>query len=51
MDNGWYVVYILMCFLNGALYASMGHNLFNSWQFWVGMFVPILSYIAGTNRC
>lgn len=50
MDNGWYVVYILMCFLNGAVYTSMDHGI-TSWQFWVGMFVPILSYIAGTNRC
>lgn len=50
MDNGWYVVYILMCCLNGFLYGTMGHTI-NSWQFWVGLFIPILSYIAGTNRC
>ena len=49
MNNGWYVVYILMCGLNGVLYGTMGHA-FNSWQFWVGLFIPILCYIAGTNR-
>lgn len=48
--DGWYVVYMLMCFLNSALYVSMGYHLFNSWQFWVGLFIPILCYIAGTNR-
>ena len=50
MDNGWYVVYILMCCLNGFLYGTMGHTI-TSWQFWVGLIIPILSYIAGTNKC
>ena len=51
MSNGWYVVYILICCLNGFLYATMGHSPLNSWQFWVDLFIPILSYIAGTNKC
>lgn len=49
MNNGWYVVYIVMCALNGVLYGTMGHTI-TSWQFWVGLFIPILCYIAGTNH-
>lgn len=47
--NGWFVVYVLMCALNGLLYATMGYSI-NSWQFWVSLFIPALCYIAGTNR-
>lgn len=47
--DGWYVVYIIMCALNGLLYATMGRTI-TSWQFWVSLFIPVLCYIAGTNR-
>lgn len=49
MINGWYIVFILMCGLNGLLYGTMGCSL-KTWQFWVSVFIPPLCYIAGTNR-
>lgn len=44
--NGWYVVYILMCFLN-VLLLKINHLGFSDLQFWIWTLVPILSYTAG----
>lgn len=44
--NGWYLVYILMCGLNGWLMASEGLYP-NDFKWWIWAIVPILAYLAG----
>lgn len=46
--NGWYVVYIMTCFLNAMTLMLNGFNI-TTWQFWAWTFLVILSYIAGKN--
>lgn len=48
MNVGWYVVYLLMCGLNGAMCTAHGFH-FGQWQFWAWSGIVILSFIAGSN--
>lgn len=48
MNVGWYVVYLLMCSLNGVTCINNGFG-FNSWQFWAYTGMIIMSFIAGSN--
>ena len=44
--TGWYIVYLLMCGLNGGLMASEGLYP-NDIKWWIWLVIPILAYIAG----
>jgi hypothetical protein len=44
--GGWYLVYILMLGLHGFLMASEDVRPF-SVKWWIWVFVPVLSHIAG----
>lgn len=44
--SGWYVVYLMTAFINGALLCVNDYTLSN-WQFWVWMLIPVITYIAG----
>ena len=44
--SGWYFVYLLMALINGCMLAGNGYSLVD-WQWWVWMWIPIITYIAG----
>lgn len=44
--SGWYFVYLLMGLINGAMLAGNGYFL-GDWQFYVWLFIPVITYIAG----
>lgn len=48
MNVGWYIAYLLACFLNGYMCAKHGFNI-DQWQFWVWTGIVALSFIAGAN--
>lgn len=48
MNTGWYVVYLIMCALNGALCSLSGFYI-NTWQFWAWTGIVIMSFITGSN--
>lgn len=48
MNMGWYMVYLIMCVLNGALCSQSGFS-FDTWQFWSRTGIVIMSFIAGSH--
>lgn len=48
--NGWYVVYLIACGINGLMCAFNGFGL-KTWQFWVWCALPVLAYGAGRFSC
>lgn len=44
--KGWYVVYLLVCFINGATLSMMGYN-WRTPQFWIIAVCIMLSHISG----
>ena len=48
MANGWYVVYIICCLVNGGVHGAYGHSL-KSPLFWIATVCVILSYVAGSS--
>ena len=44
--NGWYVVYLLICAINGALCTSQGYHP-GTWQFWVWVIMILFARLSG----
>ena len=45
---GWYAVYLLTIAVNSVMCSINGFNI-ASWQFWVWIWVPILSFVSGAS--
>lgn len=46
LNDGWYVVYILMLALNTFMCNKHGFGL-NTWQHWAWFGIVVMSFIAG----
>lgn len=46
MNTGWYMVYILMVFINQIMCYSQDFNIL-TWQNWVWSVMLILCFVAG----
>ena len=46
--NGWYVVYMIVCFLNSFMLTFNGFGI-RTWQFWAWLTLITLAYVAGKN--
>ena len=48
MNWGWYTVYLIMVVINSTMCVANGFG-FNTWQYWVWLVIPMMSWIAGRS--
>lgn len=46
MNVGWYVVYLLMIFLNSMTWLNSGFGI-KTWQYWASFGMLVMCFIAG----
>ena len=44
--NGWFVVWIIVCFLSGIMTTANGFNV-RTWQYWAWLALIALAHISG----